>query len=144
MISIVSEIECFRCKKMALEKVTFNTGEREVYCSNCKYSYSQTLPVKKKYNINNKNGYGVACIAKRDGRTQYTMFEERNITRELWRFRTKLEMEDTNPEKSYLIIYRSFLFMVSYGEIPENFLDIYMNLLKTHRPPKVQSQRDRF
>lgn len=135
MVSIISFIECFRCKNIAKESYCYNTFQRTVQCPHCGYNYSQTQQlVKNSHKFNDNNGYGVACISKKNGTSQYVMYGERNLSEEVERFNTNLEMLDTDRENSFFLVYMHSKFFVTYGNIPDNFFDLYTELLKMQKP----------
>ncbi|MFC7686197.1 hypothetical protein [Ureibacillus sp. GCM10028918] len=137
MLSIISTIECPQCKDEAIEHYYCNRGERTLACKHCGYNISEKQKITKgmkEYKINDENGFGVWCIHKKDGTSHYSMYGQWIVPEEVERFKTKLEMPDTDRDKSFFVTYKHSTFFVSYGMLPENFLEIYTQLLKTHKP----------
>lgn len=144
MLSIIATIECPRCKGEAIEHDSYYEGERNIACKYCRYSHSEKhliTELVKELEIKEENHYGVACIHKKDGSSHYFMYEQWMVQAAIEQFITHLEMPDTEPNRSFFVMYKYSTFFVSYGKVPENFLEIYVQLLRTHKPPKSYIKR---
>jgi len=133
MVSIISGTTCPRCKSEAIVQLDYKTGERYVECTYCPYEKEELNAIneRKEFKTNDDKDFDVVCIGKKDGTVQYSVYEPENDQEEINRFKINLAMRDTDIYKSYLVkyIHKNNAFYVTYGKIPENFLDIYNELI---------------
>ncbi|QCR30990.1 hypothetical protein [Lysinibacillus sp. SGAir0095] len=137
MQTIVSTVECPRCKEKAFEQYEYNTGRCKGWCNNCNYNYAKRKKViaqNKDFEVSADNGYGIVCLVKIDGSSHYYMFNADIERIVIDRFVAYLDIPEVDAENSYMVNYGNDAFYVLYGKVPENFIDIYIETLKCHKP----------
>jgi uncharacterized Zn finger protein (UPF0148 family) len=126
MGSVMVNRACPKCGGLAIDEDYYRIGERYIYCYCCGYRY-----IREQYYDDNENkvklkeeeckGYGMFRLAKKDGSKVFHALNT-SITDELIaEFKEKLENDENDREKSYLISYADGEFTVLFGDVPERY-----------------------
>ncbi|MBT2690624.1 hypothetical protein J7I93_20930 [Bacillus sp. ISL-47] len=125
MASILYAIECPCCGRSAFEDDYYKTDEKFIFCLRCGFNYTKTIEKYTKDNIEYKEekieGHGIFILVNKDG-SQEKIILNSSLTNELLEeLKAKVNDNNVNQEKSYLISHENEVFTILFGNPPENF-----------------------
>jgi hypothetical protein len=130
MGSIMVNRACPQCRGLAIEDDYYKIGEKYIYCYCCGYTfireqYFDEIENKIKIKEVESSGYGIFSFAKKDGSNQLVSIHT-PITDELINeYKVRMENEDGDSEKSYLVSYSDGEFNILFGNVPKRYLISY-------------------
>lgn len=127
MPSIVIDVKCTQCGKVARKDTYDNPLEMFIFCTKCGYNYikQEILDTKKKQlklEVDERVGYGVSYIKKKDQTSVTTAYNSEITDNHLQQFSSQLESKSVIKEESYFVIYDKGNFHCVFGRLPKEFL----------------------
>lgn len=121
---------CPQCNGLAIDDDYYKVGKRYIYCYCCGYTYIREQYFDEEENKSKlrdieSKGCGMFRLAKKDGPGHLYSIDI-PITDELIdEYKGKLENDEVDQEKSYLVSYSEGMFTVLFGNVPEKYLISY-------------------
>ncbi|MGG1397612.1 hypothetical protein ABE288_07220 [Bacillus salipaludis] len=143
MASILINRACPQCGGIAIDEDYYKIGERYIYCYCCGYHYirEQLYYDNKENRVHYKEeeclGFGIFRLINKNGTSTIYPLES-PITDELIAvYKGKLENNEVNREKCYLISYCDGVFTTLFGDVPEKYRIHYEEYKKKGYPDIV-------
>ncbi|HLU23137.1 hypothetical protein [Lederbergia graminis] len=129
MASILFEIECPQCKKVAIEDYYYKVGDKYVLCSHCGYNYTRLNKItpdnKLDFDIEENPGYGVFVLTKKAPEGKRYLLNSKPTEEQIQKYRDEFEKDDVIQEESYLVLYEDGELKCLFGTLPQDFLLSY-------------------
>ena len=127
MPSIIIDVKCTQCGKVARKDTYDNPLEIYIFCTKCGYNYikQEILDTKNKQlklEVDERIGYGVSYIKKTNQTSVTTAYNSEITDKQLQQFTYQLESSSVIKEESYFVIYDKGNFHCVYGRLPKEFL----------------------
>lgn len=130
MGSIMVNRACPQCRGLAIDDDYYKIGERYIYCYCCGYTYIREQYFDEEENTNKlkeveSKGYGIFRLAKKDGPGELYSIDTPITDELITEYKEKIENDEIDREKSYLVSYSDGKFTVLFGTVPERYLISY-------------------
>jgi hypothetical protein len=126
MASIVINIACPQCGRVAVEDNYYKIDVRYVYCQCCGYNFSREQKYNEKEGREEREdienpGYGLFVLSKKEGRGTVTFLNSPLTDQDIAQYKSDFAKEDVNQEKSFLVLYQDGKFNIIFGQFYEDF-----------------------
>jgi hypothetical protein len=125
LASILLNIPCPQCGRVAVEDYYYSIDVKYIFCQCCGYFYSSKIifngSVGEYLEEKEYKGYGIYYLVKKNGNGTFSFLNSPITQQQLDKYKLEFEGEDADKAKSCLVLYNDGEFTILFGNVPENF-----------------------